>query len=85
MNPAVTLIPPSLAADTINVAYNQTITAGGGTGSISLAVSSIQNPITGLVIPVSGTQPDDQRHAYGHGDGDVHRHGDRLRRRHEGY
>ena len=55
VNPAVTLSPPSLPADTINVGYNQTITAGGGTGTIGLVVSNIQNTIAGLVVPASGT------------------------------
>ena len=44
-----------MPADTIDVAYNQTITASGGTGSISLAVSNIQNAIAGLVVPATGT------------------------------
>ncbi len=34
VNPAVTLSPARLAADTINVGYNQTITASGGTGTV---------------------------------------------------
>ena len=55
VNAAVTLSPPSLPADTINVAYNQTITAGGGTGTVNLAVSNIQNAVAGLVVPASGT------------------------------
>ena len=55
MNGAVTLSPSSLPADTINVAYNQTITAGGGTGTIGLVVSNIQNAIPGLTLPASGT------------------------------
>src|SRR5207237_2883507 len=55
VNPAVTLSPSSLPADTINIAYNQTITASGGTGNKSLAVSNVQNAIAGLTIPASGT------------------------------
>jgi hypothetical protein len=55
VNPAVTLSPGTLSADTVGVAYAQTITGGGGTGTISLAVSNIQNAISGLVIPLSGT------------------------------
>ena len=43
-----------MPGDTINVAYNQTITAGGGTGRIGLAVSNIQNAIPGLTVPASG-------------------------------
>ena len=55
MNAAVTLSPPSLPADTIDVPYNQTITASGGTGTIRLAVSNVQNTIAGLIVPTSGT------------------------------
>src|SRR5207302_59296 len=55
INPAVTLSPGSLPADTINIAYNQTITASGGTGNKSLVVSNVQNAIAGLTIPGSGT------------------------------
>ena len=47
--------PASLPADTVNVAYNQTITASGGTGTMTLAVSNIQNAIAGLAVPASGT------------------------------
>jgi hypothetical protein len=43
VNPALNLSPSSLPADTINVAYNQTITASGGTGSHSIAITNIQN------------------------------------------
>ncbi len=53
--PSVTLSPAALAADTINVPYNTTITAGGGTGAITLTVSNIQNAIPGLNVPASGT------------------------------
>jgi hypothetical protein len=55
VNSAVTLGPGSLPADTLQVAYNQTITASGGTGNKSLAVSNVQNAIPGLVLPGSGT------------------------------
>src|SRR5207253_2711516 len=55
INPAVTLRPSSLPADTINIAYNQTITASGGTGNKSLIVSNVQNAIPGLTIPATGT------------------------------
>ena len=55
VNRPVTLSPSSLPADTINVGYNQTITAGGGTGTIGLVVSNIQNAIPGLTVPASGT------------------------------
>ena len=48
--------PATLPADTIGVAYNQTITASGGTGTLTLAVSNIQGPIAGLTVPASGTE-----------------------------
>ncbi|HEV8062257.1 MAG TPA: SBBP repeat-containing protein [Gemmataceae bacterium] len=51
----VTVSPGSLPSDTINVAYDQTITGSGGTGNISLVVSNVQNAIAGLSIPSSGT------------------------------
>ena len=55
VNTAVSLSPAPLPADTINVAYNETITAGGGTGTVTLVVSNIQNAIPGLTIPTSAT------------------------------
>ena len=55
VNPAVTLSPTTLPTGTLNVAYNQTITAGGGTGAISLAVTNIAGKIKGLTVPSSGT------------------------------
>ena len=56
VNPAaLSLAPATLPADTIGVAYNQTITASGGTGTVTLAVSNIQGPIAGLTVPASGT------------------------------
>jgi len=55
VNGSVALGPSSLPADTVGAAYNNTITASGGTGSLTLAVTNIQNPIAGLVVPVSGT------------------------------
>ncbi len=54
VNPVVMLSPSSLPADTLNVTYNQTITASGGAGNISLVVSNVQNAIAGLSIPGSG-------------------------------
>ena len=64
VNPALTLTPATLPADTVGVAYNQTITAGGGTGTVTLAVSDIQNAIPGLTVPSERhRQPRDQRHA----------------------
>ena len=50
----ISLSPGSLPADTINVAYNQSITASGGTGSTTLTVTNIQNPIVGLNVPANG-------------------------------
>ena len=55
VNPAVALGPASLPADTVNVAYNQTITASGGTGTITLTTSNLQGSIPGLSVPASGT------------------------------
>src|SRR5205085_2721739 len=55
VNPAATLSPATLPADTINTAYNQTITASNGTGTITLAVSNVLNAIAGLTVPGSGT------------------------------
>ena len=51
----VTLGPSSLPAGTVNVAYNQTLTASGGTGTLTLAVTKIQGAIAGLVVPASGS------------------------------
>ena len=55
VNAAPTLSPATLPADTVGVAYDQTITADGGTGTLALAVSNIQGPIPGLTVPSSGT------------------------------
>ena len=55
VNAAPSLAPATLPADTIGVAYNQTITASGGTGTLTLAVSNIQGQIAGLTVPASGT------------------------------
>ena len=54
VDPALTLTPATLPADTVGVAYNQTLTGGGGTGAVTLAVSDIQNAIPGLTVPTSG-------------------------------
>ena len=51
----ITLSPAALPADTVNVPYNQTLAASGGTGSLTLTVSNIQNAITGLTVPGSGS------------------------------
>ncbi len=53
-NPAITLSPAPLRGDTVNTAYDQTITASGGTGTVMLAVTNIQHAIPGLTIPSSG-------------------------------
>ncbi len=53
VNLALTLSGP-LPADTVGVAYSQAITASGGTGDISLKVTDISGPTTGLNIPTSG-------------------------------
>jgi len=50
-----TLSISSLPADTVNVAYNQSISASGGTGDVKLAVSNISNAIPGLSITGNGT------------------------------
>ncbi len=51
---AVTLSPTSLAADTIDVGYNQTIAASGGTGTVTL-VTNVTHAIAGLTVPANGT------------------------------
>jgi hypothetical protein len=50
---AITL--SGLPADTVGVYYDQNITATGGSGPITLKVTNIQNPISGLNVPTSGT------------------------------
>ena len=50
----ILLSPSSLPTGPVNVPYNQTITASGGTGEKTLTVS-IQNAIPGLNVPLSGT------------------------------
>jgi len=55
INPAVTLSPATLPAATSTTAYNQTITASGGSGDKALAVTNIANAIAGLTLPTSGT------------------------------
>ena len=55
MDPALSLTPAALPADTIGVAYDQTLTAGGGTGTLTLAVNDIQGAIPGLTVPANGT------------------------------
>ena len=49
------LSPATLPGGALKVAYKQTITASGGTGTITLTVSNIQGAIKGLTVPTSGT------------------------------
>ena len=49
------LSPPTLPVGTENVAYSQTITASGGTGTVTLTVSNIQGTISGLTVPTVTT------------------------------
>jgi len=44
-----------LRPDTVNVAYNQTIAALGGTGTVTLSVSNLQNAIPGLTLVNNGS------------------------------
>ncbi len=55
VNPAVSLGPATLPADTVNTPYTQTIEAGGGTGTVTLAVSNVKGKISGLTVPTGGT------------------------------
>jgi hypothetical protein len=55
VNPAIVLSPAELPADTVNIQYQQTITAGGGTGKIGLRVSNLKAAIPGLTVPAKGT------------------------------
>jgi hypothetical protein len=55
VNPGLTLSQTSLPADTVNLPYNQSIQATGGTGAVTLAVSNIANAIPGLNVPASGS------------------------------
>jgi hypothetical protein len=55
VNPVLSLSPTTLPADTVSVAYNQTIAANGGTPSVALAVSNVSGSIAGLTVPTSGT------------------------------
>src|SRR5262249_1158769 len=47
---AVTTLP----ADTVGIAYNQTIPGSAGTGPYTLTVTNIRNPIPGLNVPSNG-------------------------------
>ncbi|MGO8746980.1 MAG: beta strand repeat-containing protein [Thermoguttaceae bacterium] len=51
----IELAPATLPADTVNVAYNQTITASGGIAPVTLTVTNITGAINGLTVPASGT------------------------------
>jgi hypothetical protein len=55
INPAITFNPGVLPSDTVNVSYNKTIVASGGTGTVTLAVTNLANPIPGLNVPSGGT------------------------------
>ena len=55
VNPAITLSPATLPAGMQARPYSQTIAASGGTGTLTLTVSAIQNQISGLTVPTSGT------------------------------
>jgi len=44
-----------LRPDTINVAYNQTVAALGGTGTVTLSVNNLQNAIPGLTLVNNGS------------------------------
>ena len=50
----MTLSPATLPAGTANTPYNQTITAGGGIGTITLT-SSVTSSVPGLTVQASGT------------------------------
>ena len=50
----VVLTPSTLPRGTVGAAYNQSITASGGTGPVTLAVSNVTNT-TGLMISGTGT------------------------------
>jgi uncharacterized repeat protein (TIGR03803 family) len=54
INTAPALSPVLLPGDTVNIAYNQTITVGGGTGTVTLTVTGL-TPLPGLSVPGSGT------------------------------
>lgn len=52
---AIVVTPTTLPAGTPNKTYNQTITATGGAGTLSFAVTNIQHAIAGLNVPTGGT------------------------------
>jgi hypothetical protein len=51
LSPTTTTLP----ADTAGAAYDQTISASGGTGAVTLTVGNIQNAVPGLNVQTSGT------------------------------
>jgi fibronectin type 3 domain-containing protein len=55
VNPIITITPFKLPTGTIGAPYNQTITAAGGTGDLSLVVSNLNGAIPGLTVPTSGS------------------------------
>ncbi len=55
INSALMLTPAPLPDAIVDLPYNQTITATGGTGNSMLVVSNIVGAIPGLSIPASGT------------------------------
>jgi hypothetical protein len=55
INPALTLIPGVLSVGLINTAYNKTISASGGTGTVTLVVTNVTGAIPGLNVPTSAT------------------------------
>ncbi len=55
VDPGVVLSPTNLPDAAVGAVYEQSITASGGTGNLSLVVSPIQNPIDGLVVPPNGS------------------------------
>ena len=54
VNPATVLSPTTLPAGQVGLAYNQSITSSGGSGHVTLALSSVTNT-TGLTITGNGT------------------------------
>ena len=57
VNPAISFSPSSLPADTVDLPYNQTLTASGGTGGLTLAVANIENAIPGLTVDSGPIDP----------------------------
>ena len=55
VNAAPGITPGALPNGTNNVSYSRTITASGGTGMVTLAVSNVEGVISGLTIPSTGT------------------------------